>query len=239
MEEKLKYKRVLLKLSGEALKGNNTHGFSHDMLNKAANDILRLQKLGTEIGIVIGGGNFWRGKEALHMDRVYADEIGMLATIMNSIALKNYLENIGIKCCIMSSIETSGFTEIFSVDIARKKLSEGYVIIFSGGTGHPYFSTDTAAALRAAQINAEAILFAKNGVDGVYSDDPRQNKNAKKIDSLSYKEIVKKELGVIDLTAATLCMTTNIPIFVFGMDNEDNIIDVVCGKKIGTIIQEG
>lgn len=238
MEKKIQYNRILLKLSGEALKGDKSHGFCHQMLLNAAESVKNLHKLGVEIGIVIGGGNFWRGREALHMDRVNADEIGMLATIMNGIALKNYLENIGVPCMVLSSIETNGFVEKYSTDVARQKLSEGYVIIFSGGTGHPYFSTDTAAALRAAQINADAILFAKNGVDGVYTADPRQNESAEKISSITYKEIVQRELGVIDLTAATLCMESHIPIIVFGMDREENLEEVVLGKQIGTIIKE-
>lgn len=232
------YQRILLKVSGEALKGERTHGFEHDMLTEVAKNIASLHKLGVEIGVVLGGGNFWRGREALHMDRVYADGVGMLATVMNGLALKNYLDHLDVPCMVMNAFDVGGLAEQYSTDKAKRKLSQGYVIIFTGGTGHPYFSTDTAAALRGAQIEADAILFAKSGVDGVYTDDPKTNKEAQKIEAITYREIIQKELKVMDMTAAALCRDAKIPVIVFGMDRKENLKDVIFGKNIGTIMKE-
>ena len=213
------YKRVLLKMSGEALAGEKKTGFSDEMLKKAAAQIKEIHDLGVEIAIVIGGGNFWRGRTSGDMDRATADSIGMLATIMNSLALQDALE----------------VADQYTIREADKLLKEGCITILGGGTGHPYFSTDTAAALRAAEIGADVILFAKN-IDAVYSADPKEDPNAVRYDKLTHMEVLEKDLKVMDLTAASLCKDNDIPIHVFALSEEGNMMRAVMGEPIGTLI---
>ncbi len=229
------YKRVLLKISGEALAGEGGKGFSDEMLLSVASQIKEVHDLGVEVAIVIGGGNFWRGRSSGSMDRATADYIGMLATIMNSLALQNTLESMGVQTRVMTSIYMKEVAEPYTIRNANHQLNKGRVVIMGGGTGHPYFSTDTAAALRAAEVNADVILFAKN-VDAVYSADPDLDPNAERYDRLTHMEVLEKDLKVMDLTAASLCRDNDIAIHVFALAEEGNIMKVVCGENIGTII---
>ncbi|SHG93365.1 UMP kinase [Tepidibacter thalassicus] len=231
------YKRVLLKLSGEALAGEKGFGIDNEIVNEIAFSIKELHKMGVEIAIVVGGGNFWRGRSSEGMDRTTADHIGMLATVMNSLAMQDALENIGVLTRVQTAIEMRQIAEPYIRRKAMRHLEKNRVVIFAAGTGNPYFSTDTAAALRAAEIEAEVILLAKK-VDGVYDSDPMINPRAKKFDSVSYIEVLKRGLKVMDSTATSLCMDNKIPIRVFGLNNSKNIIDVVLGKNIGTIVKE-
>lgn len=231
------YKRVLLKLSGEALAGEMKTGINNEVVNEIALSIKQLHEMGVEVAIVVGGGNFWRGRTSEGMDRTTADHIGMLATVMNSLAMQDALENIGVLTRVQNAIEMRQIAEPYIRRKAMRHLEKGRVVIFASGTGNPYFSTDTAAALRAAEIEAEVILLAKK-VDGVYDSDPMINPEAKKFDTLSYMEVLKRGLKVMDSTATSLCMDNKIPIRVFGLNNSKNIIDVVQGKKIGTIVEE-
>ncbi|MCT4507967.1 MAG: UMP kinase [Tepidibacter sp.] len=231
------YKRVLLKLSGEALAGEMKTGINNEVVNEIALSIKELHEMGVEVAIVVGGGNFWRGRTSEGMDRTTADHIGMLATVMNSLAMQDALENIGVLTRVQNAIEMRQIAEPYIRRKAMRHLEKGRVVIFASGTGNPYFSTDTAAALRAAEIEAEVILLAKK-VDGVYDSDPMINPEAKKFDTLSYMEVLKRGLKVMDSTATSLCMDNKIPIRVFGLNNSKNIIDVVQGKKIGTIVEE-
>ncbi len=231
------YKRVLLKLSGEALAGEVKFGINNEVVNEIALSIKELHEMGVEVAIVVGGGNFWRGRTSEGMDRTTADHIGMLATVMNSLAMQDALENIGVLTRVQNAIEMRQIAEPYIRRKAMRHLEKNRVVIFASGTGNPYFSTDTAAALRAAEIEAEVILLAKK-VDGVYDSDPMINPEAKKFDKLSYIEVLKRGLKVMDSTATSLCMDNKIPIRVFGLNNSKNIIDVVQGKKIGTIVEE-
>jgi uridylate kinase len=231
------YKRVLLKLSGEALAGEMKTGINNEVVNEIALSIKELHEMGVEVAIVVGGGNFWRGRTSEGMDRTTADHIGKLATVMNSLAMQDALENIGVLTRVQNAIEMRQIAEPYIRRKAMRHLEKGRVVIFASGTGNPYFSTDTAAALRAAEIEAEVILLAKK-VDGVYDSDPMINPEAKKFDTLSYMEVLKRGLKVMDSTATSLCMDNKIPIRVFGLNNSKNIIDVVQGKKIGTIVEE-
>ncbi|WP_099187193.1 UMP kinase [Tepidibacter mesophilus] len=231
------YKRVLLKLSGEALAGEMKTGINNEVVNEIALSIKELHEMGVEVAIVVGGGNFWRGRTSEGMDRTTADHIGMLATVMNSLAMQDALENIGVLTRVQNAIEMRQIAEPYIRRKAMRHLEKGRVVIFASGTGNPYFSTDTAAALRAAEIEAEVILLAKK-VDGVYDSDPMINPEAKKFDTLSYMEVLKRGLKVMDSTATSLCMDNKIPIRVFGLNNSKNIIDVVQGKNIGTIVEE-
>ncbi|CAH2213991.1 UMP kinase [Tepidibacter aestuarii] len=231
------YKRVLLKLSGEALAGEMKTGINNEVVNEIALSIKELHEMGVEVAIVVGGGNFWRGRTSEGMDRTTADHIGMLATVMNSLAMQDALENIGVLTRVQNAIEMRQIAEPYIRRKAMRHLEKGRVVIFASGTGNPYFSTDTAAALRAAEIEAEVILLAKK-VDGVYDSDPMINPEAKKFDKLSYMEVLKRGLKVMDSTATSLCMDNKIPIRVFGLNNSKNIIDVVQGKNIGTIVEE-
>ena len=232
------YKRVLLKLSGEALSDNNEI-FSATNLEAVAKEIKEVIKNKCEVGLVIGGGNIYRGKigENLGMDRVNGDSIGMLATIMNAIAMKNTLEKLGVPTVILSAIPVQGIAKEFSVEDANNALKEHKVVIYAGGTGHPYFSTDTCSALRAIETKCDVILSAKNGVDGVYSADPRKDKNAKKYDTISYQEVIEKNLQVMDITAITLCKENKMKLVVFSMNEKGNIIKAVNEEKIGTIVK--
>ncbi len=232
------FDRVVLKVSGEALSGGKGTGIDLDTINQVSKEIKELHELGVEISIVVGGGNFWRGRSSKDMDRTTSDYIGMLGTVMNALALQDALENIGVNTRVQSAIEMRQIAEPYIRRRAVRHLEKGRVVIFAAGTGNPYFSTDTTAALRAAEIEADVILLAKKGVDGVYDSDPKLNKDAKKFDSLSYIDILNKGLGIMDSTATSLCMDNKIPLIVFGIDEPNNIINVVSGKKIGTHVKE-
>jgi len=231
-----KYKRVLLKVSGEALAGDQRFGICDEVTDAVAKQIKEVSDLGVEVAIVVGGGNFWRGRSSDNMDRATADYMGMLATVMNALALQSALLSIGVKARVQTAIEMREIAEPYARMKAISRLEHKDVVIFGGGTGSPFFSTDTTAALRAAEMDAEIILLAKN-VDAVYSDDPDTNPNAVKFDELTLKEVLDKDLKVMDLTAVTLCRDNNIAIHVFGIAGEGNIMRAVCGEKIGTIIK--
>lgn len=230
-----KYKRVLLKLSGEALALPGGFGLDFDKIKEVALQVKRLVELGVQTAIVVGGGNFWRGRSGGDMDRVRADHMGMLATSINALAIADTLESVGLDARVQTGVEIKQMAEPYIRGKAIRHLEKGRVVVFGCGTGNPFFSTDTAAALRAAEINAEVILLAKN-VDGVYTADPHIDKTAKKIDSIKYIDVLNQGLKVMDTTAISLCMDTNIPILVFGLDKPENIINVVCGEKIGTYV---
>lgn len=230
-----KYNRVLLKISGEALAGSAKTGINEEMTNKVAKEIKQLIDLGVEVAIVVGGGNFWRGRSSKEMNRETADYIGMLATVMNSLALQDALLAQGVPARVQTSIEMKEIAEPYIWRRALKELRRKEVVIFGGGIGEPHFSTDTAAALRAVNIQADMILLAKN-IDAVYSEDPKENPNAVKYTNLSMKEVVEKGLKVMDLTAATICMENSMKIQVFGLNEENSMIRAVCGENIGTFI---
>lgn len=232
-----KYKRIMLKLSGEALAGEKGYGIDFDIANKISQDIKELVDAGIQVGAVVGGGNIWRGRNGEGMDRTTADYMGMLATCINALALQDCLENMGVNTRVQTAIEMREVAEPFIRRRAMRHLEKGRVVIFAAGTGNPYFSTDTTAALRAAEIEAEAILLAKK-VDGVYDKDPHKYEDAKKYDELKYIDVLDKGLQVMDSTATSLCMDNNIPIIVFGLDCSENIKRVVLGEKIGTIISK-
>ncbi|MCM3704166.1 MULTISPECIES: UMP kinase [Cytobacillus] len=234
-----KFKRVVLKLSGEALAGEQGFGINPSVIKSIASQVKDLAELGVEVAVVVGGGNIWRGKigEEMGMDRANADYMGMLATVMNSLALQDSLENLGVETRVQTSIEMRQVAEPYIRRRAIRHLEKKRVVIFAAGTGNPYFSTDTTAALRAAEIEAEVILMAKNNVDGVYSADPRVDKNAKKYDELSYLDVLKEGLAVMDSTASSLCMDNNIPLIVFSIMEKGNINRAVMGETIGTIVR--
>jgi uridylate kinase len=232
----LRFKRIILKLSGEALSGDKGFGIDDSVLSEVAKQVKSLIDSKVEVAIVIGGGNFWRGRTSENMDRSTADYMGMLATVINSLAFQSAIENLGISTRVMTAIEMDRVAEPYIRRKAVAHLSKGRVVIFAAGTGNPFFSTDTTAALRAAEINADAILFAKN-IDAVYDKDPNIYKDAIKYDNMTYKEILDKELKVMDLTAAAMLNDNNIPIIVFGMKDPQNIIRVINGEKIGTSIR--
>ena len=231
----LKYKRVLLKLSGEALAGDIKHGIDVTTLGRICDKIKEVVELGAQVAIVIGGGNFWRGKYGHQMERTTSDYMGMLDTCMNGLALQDALETRGIYTRVQTAIEMQEIAEPYIKRKAVKHLEKGRVVIFSCGTGNPYFTTDTAAALRAAEIEAEVILVAKT-IDGVYSDDPKIKPNAVKYDKISYLDILNKDLKVMDSTAISLCRDNHIPLIVFGMNEPDNIVKAILGEKIGTFV---
>jgi len=235
--EVAKYKRIMLKISGEALAGEKGFGIDFEITNVIALQIKELVKLGVEIGIVVGGGNIWRGRSGEGMDRTTADYMGMMATCINALALQDSLENIGVNTRVQTAIEMKAVAEPFIRRRAMRHLEKGRVVIFAAGTGNPYFSTDTTAALRAAEIEAEVILLAKK-VDGVYDKDPHKYDDAKKFDHLSYLNVLEKGLQVMDSTATSLCMDNNIPILVFGLDKPENIKKAVLGEKIGTLVSD-
>lgn len=232
----LKVKRVLIKLSGEALAGERGFGIDNETVKNISESIKSAQELGTEIAIVVGGGNIFRGRSGEDMDRTTADHMGMLATVINSLALQSSLENMGVSTRLQTGIDMHAIAEPYIRRKAMRHLEKGRVVIFGAGSGNPYFSTDTAAALRAAEIDAEMILLAKK-VDGVYDYDPKENPNAKKYDKLSYLDVVNQDLKVMDLTAITLCKDNDIPIRVFSLDQPENIIKILKGDEIGTIIE--
>ena len=230
------YKRVLLKISGEALAGSDKFGINEEMTRKVAKEIKQIHDLGVEVAIVVGGGNFWRGRTSKDMDRATADYMGMLATVMNSLAVQESLLAIGVPAKVQTSIEMREIAEPYARRKALSHLEHGDVVIFGAGTGNPFFSTDTAAALRAAEIGADVILLAKN-VDGVYDSDPAINPDAVKFDELSFMEVIERDLKVMDLTAATLCKDNHIAIHVFALAEEGNVLKALTGEKIGTIVR--
>ncbi|CAH0419166.1 UMP kinase [Periweissella ghanensis] len=235
----VKYKRVLMKLSGEALAGDQGRGINPIFVKQVAEEIKEVHDLGVEIAIVVGGGNMWRGEAGaeLGMERSQADYIGMLGTVMNALALQDSLENLNVPTRVQTSIEMRQIAEPYIRRKAVRHLEKNRIVIFAAGTGSPYFSTDTTAALRAAEINADAILMAKNGVDGVYSDDPRTNPEAEKFDTLTHLDILNKGLQVMDSTASSLSMDTDMPLIVFNFNETGNIKRVVEGENIGTTVK--
>lgn len=226
-------KRIMLKLSGEALAGEKKTGFDEDTVRRVALQVKQLVDDGVEVGIVIGGGNFWRGRTSEHIDRTKADQIGMLATVMNCIYVSEIFRSTGMKTSILTPFECGSFTKLFSKDRANKYFGKGMVVFFAGGTGHPYFSTDTGVVLRAVEVEAEVILLAK-AVDGVYDDDPRINKAAKKYNEVSIDEVIEKNLQVVDMTASILARDNKMPMWVFGLNDENSIVNTVSGKFNGT-----
>lgn len=231
------FKRVILKLSGEALAGVKGTGIDIETVNNISNQVKVLHEFGVEVAIVVGGGNFWRGRSSEDMDRTTSDYMGMLGTVMNALALQDALENLDIKTRVQTAIEMRQIAEPYIRRRAVRHLEKGRVVIFAAGTGNPYFTTDTTAALRAAEIEAEVILLAKKGVDGVYDSDPKINLKAKKFDTLKYIDILNLGLGIMDSTATSLCMDNKIPLIVFGIDEPNNIVNVVLGKKLGTHVK--
>lgn len=226
-------KRVLLKLSGEALAGEQKRGFDEATVTEVAKQIKTIVDEGLQVGIVIGGGNFWRGRTSGAMDRSKADQIGMLATIMNCIYVSDICRYVGLKTEVFTPFVCGAFTTLYSRDAVEESFAEGKVVFFAGGTGHPYFSTDTATVLRAVEIGADAILLAK-AVDGIYDSDPKVNPDAKKYDEISIDEVVAKKLAAMDLTASIMCMEQKMPMLVFGLDEKDSIVNTVHGKFSGT-----
>lgn len=232
------YKRILLKLSGEVLAGDKGHGFDFDTIGAVCSAVKKLNEMGVEVGLVVGGGNFWRGRSGGNMDRTRADHIGMLATVMNSLALADSLEQLSVTVRVQSAIEMRQIAETYIRNRAVRHLEKGRVVIFASGTGNPFFSTDTCAALRAAEIKANVILKATN-VDGVFDKDPNKYPDAVKYDVVTHSEVLEKDLKVMDSTAASLCRDNNIPILVFNLSDPENIIRAVLGENVGTLVKEG
>lgn len=231
----MKMKRVLLKLSGEMLAGSRKTGFDEAVVKDVARQVKTAADEGVQIGIVIGGGNFWRGRESDSIDRTKADQIGMLATVMNAIYVSEIFRSEGMKTEILTPFAVGSMTKPFSKDRANKYFRKGVIVFFAGGTGHPYFSTDTGAALRAVETEAECILLAK-AIDGVYDSDPKINPDAKKFDRISIQEVIDRKLAVVDLTASVLCMENHIPLAVFSLDEKDGIANALKGKINGTVV---
>jgi uridylate kinase len=226
-------KRILLKLSGEALAGDKRQGFDEETVTVVARQVKQLVDQGMEIGIVIGGGNFWRGRTSSTIDRTKADQIGMLATVMNCIYVSEIFRSVGMMTSVLTPFECGSMTKLFSKDRANKYFAHNMVVFFAGGTGHPYFSTDTATVLRAVEIDAEGILLAKS-IDGVYDSDPKLNPDAKKYDEISIEEVIAKKLAVVDLTASIMCMENKMPMYVFGLNEENSIVKALSGEFSGT-----
>lgn len=225
--------RILLKLSGEALAGPNKTGFDEETVRKVAVQVKQLVDDGIEVGIVTGGGNFWRGRSSENIDRTKADQIGMLATIMNCIYVSEIFRSVGMMTNILTPFECGSFTKLFSKDRANKYFAHGQVVFFAGGTGHPYFSTDTGVMLRAIEVDADAILLAKS-IDGVYDSDPAKNPNAKKYKEVSIEEVIEKNLQVVDMTASILARDNKMPMLVFGLNEENSIVNTLKGEFNGT-----
>ena len=237
---KLKYKRILLKLSGESLMGEKGFGIDHKVLNFFADEVKKVHDIGVQIGLVIGGGNIYRGLSAGEqgIDRVAGDHMGMLATLINALALQNAIENKGIQTRLLSALHMQEIAEPYIRRRAMRHLEKGRVIILGAGTGHPYFSTDTAASLRAVEIEADVIIKGTR-VDGIYDSDPEKNSKAFRFDKISYLDILKKNLRIMDLTAVSLCQENNLPLVVFNMNAPDNLLKLVTGEKIGTVVHNG
>ena len=227
-------KRVILKLSGEAL-AKKEGGYYDELIENIANQVKTIVDKGTDVGVVIGGGNYWRGRSNDNIDRTKADQIGMLATIMNCIYVSEIFRSQGLKTNILTPFECGSMTKLFSKDRANKYFEKGMVVFFAGGTGHPYFSTDTGIVLRAIELDADAILLAK-AIDGIYDSDPKINPEAKKYDTISINEVVEKKLGVIDMTASVMCMENKMPLLVFGLEEENSIVNALSGKFNGTVV---
>lgn len=238
MEQNLAYKRILLKLSGEALSGEKNSGIDFDYVLKVSKTIKKCVEMGVQISIVVGGGNYWRGRSNQYMDRTRADHIGMLATAMNALTLLDGLTQVGVDARVQTAIEMRQIAEPYIRNRAVRHLEKGRVVIFGCGTGNPFFSTDTCAALRAAETDAD-IIFKATNVDGVYTDDPKINPNAKKYSELSFIDVLKDELKVMDMPAAAMCNDNNIPILVFDLSDPNNIIRALKGEKIGTVVHRG
>ncbi len=231
----MEMKRILLKLSGEALAGDKKTGFDESTTRQVAKQVKEIVDKGIQVSVVIGGGNFWRGRSSENMDRVKADQIGMLATVMNCIYTADMFTQQGMKTHIMTPFLCGNVTELFNKDKAIEYLEKGEVVFFAGGTGHPYFSTDTATVLMAVEVSVDAILMAK-AIDGVYDSDPKINPNAKKYDKMNINEIIDKKLGVIDLSAAVLAMENKMPMMLFGLDGDNSIVKAVTGGFTGTLV---
>ena len=230
------YKRVIIKLSGEALAGANGNGIDEKTLSEITDQVKAVKDLGVEVGIVVGGGNFWRGRQGKEMDSSTADHMGMLATVINALAIQDALERKGVQTRVQTAIDIIKVAEPYILRKALSHLNKGRVVIFACGTGNPHFTTDTAASLRAADINAEVLLLAKN-VDGIYDSDPKVNPNAKKLDEVTYMDYINQGLHAMDTTAITLCMENNIKVLAFGLFEENALMRAVCGEKIGTLIK--
>ena len=235
MDRDMKMDRILLKMSGEALAGDKKHGFDEETVRDVSNQVKQIVDKGIQVCVVIGGGNFWRGRTSDNMDRVKADSIGMLATVMNCIYTADSFRSCGIKTHIMTPFVCGNMTELFDKDKAIAYMEQGDVVFFAGGIGHPYFSTDTGIVLRAIELDADAILLAK-AIDGIYDSDPKLNPEAKKYDTISINEVVEKKLGVIDMTASVMCMENKMPLMVFGLEEENSIVNALSGKFNGTVV---
>lgn len=230
-----KYKRVLLKLSGEALAGTQKHGLEFDTVTTICKEIKACADLGVQVAIVVGGGNFWRGRSSGKMNRSRADHMGMLATVINALGVADTLEQLGADVCVQTAIPMQQIAEVFTARTAVEHLEKGRIVVFGCGSGNPFFSTDTAASLRALEVEADIILKATM-VDGVYDSDPKKNPNAKKFDTLSFDEVLSRQLAVMDSTAAAMCNDNHMPILVFSLDDPHNIVRAVCGEQIGTVV---
>ena len=235
MMDKPIYNRVLIKISGEAMSGGDKFGINDETVGKICVNIKKLVDMGVGVGIVVGGGNFWRGRQGSSMDRTRADHMGMLATVINALGLADALEQLGVTVRVQTAIDMKQIAEPYIRNKATRHLEKGRVVIFGCGTGNPFFTTDTAAALRAVEIDADVILLAKN-VDAVYDSDPNVNPDAKKFDEISYMEVLSRNLKVMDSTATSLCMDNGMKIHVFGIDDPENLVRAVCGEKIGTLV---
>lgn len=230
-------KRVLIKLSGEALAGKKGFGLDDETIEGICKVIVECHKLGTEIGIVVGGGNFWRGRSSENMDRTSSDNIGMLGTVMNALRVQSSLENLGLETRVQTAISMNEIAEPFIVRRAIRHIEKGRVVIFAAGTGLPYFSTDTTAALRALEINADCLLLGKTGTDAIYDKDPNKFEDAVRFDNLTYNEILNKDLKIMDASATSLCKDNDMPLIVFGIDDPSNLLRVIKGERIGTIVE--
>lgn len=231
-------KRVVLKLSGEALAKDKGFGFDDDTIDDICNNIKKAKEMGLEIAIVVGGGNFWRGRSGRNVERATSDTIGMLGTVMNGLRVQDALEKMNLETRLMTAITMQEVAEPYIRRRAERHLEKGRIVIFAAGTGLPYFSTDTTASLRALEIGADVILLGKKGTDGIYDKDPNKYEDAKKYDKLTYSEILQNRLQIMDSTATSLCMDNNMPILVFGIDEPSNLVKIVEGKEIGTIVKE-
>ncbi len=229
------YRRVLVKISGEALAGDAGVGINPETVDMVVSQLVQLHQKGIEVAVVVGGGNFWRGRQGQNIDRVTADHMGMLATIMNALALQNAIERKGVACRVQTALSIPSVAEPYILRKALKHFESGRIVIFACGTGNPYFSTDSGAALRAAEIKADVILMAKN-VDGLYDSDPKTNPKAKKFDTISYMDVISKGLQLMDITSITMCMENNIPIVAFGLSTKDALVRAAMGEKVGTFI---
>ena len=230
-----KYKRILLKLSGEARAGDQRFGLNEEIISKVVDQIVEVHNMGVEIALVIGGGNFWRGRQGTNMERTTADHMGMLATVMNSLAMMDAIERRGVPVRVQTALNMISVAEPYILRKALHHFEKGRIVIMACGTGNPYCSTDTAAAQRACEIDADVLLMAKN-VDGIYDSDPKTNPNAKRYDKLSFLDIIEKGLKAMDTTAATMCMDNDVPVYAFGLNEENSIVKAVCGEGNGTLI---